>query len=44
MLNDAQKDALEKVAHAFGWDLMALPDVALMAWAAFHYYVIRLPE
>jgi hypothetical protein len=42
MLTQPQRDALEHVARAFGWDRRPLEDVAMIAWAAFHYYVVRL--
>jgi hypothetical protein len=42
VLSKEQKSALDVVAQAFGWDRMSLYDVALLAWCAFQYYVVRL--
>lgn len=44
MLTVEQQSALEKVAKAFGWDRMAIDDLRLLMWSAFHYYVRRLPK
>lgn len=42
MLTNGQRDALEKVVQAFGWDRMTVDQLGLMLWAAFHYYIRRL--
>lgn len=43
-LSDDQQKALHIVAAAFGWDRMSLDKLGLIAWAAFHYYTMRLPQ
>jgi len=42
MLTQAQKDALEVFAKAFGWDRRPIEEMQIIMWAAFHYYVMRL--
>jgi hypothetical protein len=43
MITDAQNRALDQVAKAFGWDKWTIDELRLLMWAAFHYYVRRLP-
>lgn len=44
MLTKAQTAALNEVAKAFGWGQRPLKEMELIMWAAFHYYVTRLPR
>jgi hypothetical protein len=39
-----QQQALDVVAKHFGWDKLSMREVELLAWAAFHYLVMRLNQ
>jgi hypothetical protein len=44
VLSREQIDALHVVARHFGWEERATGEMGTIAWAAFHYYFLRLKE
>lgn len=41
-LSQEQERALHQVAVSLGWDKRSEDYLRLLAWAAFHYYAMRL--